>query len=175
MKTKFIFLITIIAIFLVSGLHAQQSSSMNLSLKQAQEYALENNAGMKNAKLDIEIARKKIWETTAIGLPQVSAKGSYQHIFSVPVLAFPSTEISNTRNQYTTFSGTQVGSGNDSVFLNYAAGQPVELGVQDNASLEISVSQLVFSGEYIVGLQATKVFFQISQNSLKLNTIELKE
>lgn len=175
MKTKFNQLIIIIAIFLVSGAYGQQGSPMSLSLKQAQEYALVNNANMKNAKLDIEIARKKIWETTAIGLPQVSAKGSYQHIFSVPVLAFPSTEISNTSNPYTTFSGTRVGSGNDSVFLNYAAGQPVELGVKDNASLELTVSQLVFSGEYIVGLQATKVFFQISENSLKQNTIELKE
>jgi outer membrane protein len=174
MKTQLNLLITAVAILLVTNTSAQQKAPMNLSLKQAQEYALVNNANMKNAKLDIEIAKKKIWETKAMGLPQVSASGSYQHIFKVPVLSFPSTAISDKRN-VTTYSASPVGSTGDSVYLSMAQGAPIELGVKNNATLEFNVSQLIFSGEYIVGLQATKVFFQISQNSLQQNTEEMKE
>ena len=155
--------------------NAQQAGQLTLSLKQAQDYALEHNLNMKNAQLDIEIARKKIWETKAIGLPQISATGSYQHLFTVPELSIGGmTTITNTRGKFT-YSSAPTGFSGDSVFLNYIASAPIKLGIMDNATLDLNVSQLIFSGEYIVGLQATKVFYQISQNSLQLSSVELKE
>jgi len=41
------------------------------------------------------------------------------------------------------------------------------LGVPNNTTFDFTLSQLIFSGEYIVGLQATKVFKEISVNSLQ--------
>ena len=65
--------ITLILIVLLSlsTINAQQV----LTLEQALEMALENNTTVKNARLDETIAQKKIWETTAIGLPQINAEG----------------------------------------------------------------------------------------------------
>jgi outer membrane protein len=154
---------------------AQESAKLSLSLKQAQDYAIENNLNMKNAKLDIEIAKKKIWETKSMGLPQISATGSYQHLFTVPELSFGGmTTITDARGKYT-YSAAPTGSNNDSVYLNNIPGAPIKLGVKDNATLDINVSQLIFSGEYIVGLQATKVFYQISQLGILATTFDLKE
>src|SRR3989339_1271868 len=62
----------------------QAGGDMLLTLQEAVDFALKNSADIKNAQIDIEIAKKKIWETTAIGLPQVSAKFAYQNIFKVP-------------------------------------------------------------------------------------------
>jgi outer membrane protein TolC len=42
----------------------------------------------------------------------------------------------------------------------------VPLGVKNNTTFDFTLSQLIFSGEYIVGLQATKVFLQISEKNL---------
>lgn len=35
---------------------------MSFSLKEAQDYAIKNNLNVRSASLDVEIARKKIWE-----------------------------------------------------------------------------------------------------------------
>ena len=44
------------------------------SLKQAKDYAIQNNIQVKNSLLDVEIAQQKIKETTATGLPQISGQ-----------------------------------------------------------------------------------------------------
>lgn len=148
--------------------------TISLSLQQAQEYAIQHNSGMKNAQLDIEIAKKKIWETKATGLPQISASGTYTHLFNVPAMNLGGTVISDQRVENRTVAAVPTGVPGDSIFQNrYDAF--IKLGVPDNATLNLNVSQLIFSGEYIVGLQATKVFLQISQNSLQSTTADLKE
>ncbi len=43
----------------------------------------QNNTNLENAQLDVDIADKKVWETTAIGLPQISATGSYYNNLSL--------------------------------------------------------------------------------------------
>lgn len=125
-----------------------QSNSVALSLQQAQEYAINNNLTRKNAAIDVEIARKKVWETTAQGLPQVNAGVDFQYILNeLPKLTFPGQN-----------------------------GQPIEVkvGEKANATYSLSVSQLVFSGPYIVGLQATKAFKNLSENALVKTDQEIK-
>jgi outer membrane protein len=153
-----------------------KTTTNSFSLKQAQEYALQNNTSMKNAQLDIKMAEKKIWETKASGLPQISASGTYTHLFVVPEVSFGGTTLISTKREgQSTLAAVPTGSGTDSIFQNYFAGDPIKLGVKDNATINLNVSQLVFSGEYIVGLQASKVFYQISQNSLISTTADVKE
>ncbi len=170
-----------LSIFLLTGLisiikvEAQTAGQVELSLKQAWEYALKNNATMKNAEIDLQLAQKKIWETTAIGLPQVSASASYQHIFKVPEMSFGGMTLLSDHREGTTLSGVATGNNADSIFLNYFPYDPIKLGVKDNATISLNVSQLIFSGEYLVGLQASKVYYQISQNSLVQATSDIKE
>lgn len=119
-----------------------QSAKM-FSLEEAKQAAIENNLLMKNASLDVEIAKKKVWETTAIGLPQVKGTADYSHLFKVPKLAFsPNTP-------------------------------PVAISPADNTVFKLQVSQLIFSGEYLVGLQATKVYKAISEQALVKNRVEI--
>ena len=165
-------------LFLITGItivSAQNSPKVyTLSLKQAQELALENNYTSKNAKIDIELAKKKIWETTAIGLPQVSATAAYQHIFKVPEMVFP-----------TQFFSPQQIEGMESDFTiqdihgvplyHYTVTEPIKLGVPDNLSLDVTVSQLLFSGAYIVGLQASKTYAELSNVSLEKTETDLRE
>lgn len=125
-----------------------QPKSIALSLQQAQEYALINNLTRRNAAIDVEIARKKVWETTAQGLPQVNAGIDFQYILNdLPKLTFPGQN-----------------------------GQPVEIevGEKANATYSLSVSQLVFNGPYIVGLQASRAFKNLSENALAKTDQELK-
>ena len=80
----------ITAIFLVSVYSASFAQEMqSLTLKQAQNYALENNYDKVNADNDLLIAKKKIWETTGIGLPQINAEAKFQNFIDIPVSLVP--------------------------------------------------------------------------------------
>ena len=51
-----------------------QEKTMQLSLEEAINFALENSYNTKASKNDIASANEKVWETTTIGLPQIDAK-----------------------------------------------------------------------------------------------------
>ncbi len=176
---KFSFLKILTALLPVLILQAQSiaqetTTAKALSLKQAQEYALLNNAEAKNSILDLELAKKQIWETTAIGLPQLNAQANYQHLFTVPELSLGGTTFLTTDlNPGTPITSDNINNGD--VSLGFTPAAPIQLGVKDNTTLDITLTQLVFSGEYLVGLQASKVFYLMSDQSRIKTELDLKE
>lgn len=161
-------------IILPYALWSQSSGSqpLSLSLSQAKDYALQNNLNAKNSALDVEIAKKKIWETTAIGLPQLSGSANYQHIFKVPEMSFGGTVLSKTRTPNTLYGLPVAG---DTVFVNTYSSDPIKLGVKDNITYDITLTQLIFSGEYLVGLQASKTYAQMAQQNKEKTQEDIKE
>lgn len=152
----------------------KQAETLSLSLKQAQEYAVKNNANSRNSALDMEIAKKKIWETTAIGLPQIGAQVNYQHLFKVPELSLGgSTYLATDLPAGTPITSDDIN--NQNVYMGFTPGAPIALGVKNNTTLDFTVSQLIFSGEYIVGLQATKVYYTMTDQNRQKTEIDLKE
>jgi outer membrane protein TolC len=135
------------------------ASFQKFSLVDAQKYAVQNNATAKNSAIDIEIAKKKVWETTAIGLPQVNLKGTFQHQFSVPSLTMfvpagpPDAQGAYDKVQPMTF----------------------DLGSKSNTTFDLTVSQLIFSGEYLVGLQASRVYKSFSEKSYEKSVSDINE
>lgn len=126
-----------------------QESPTSFSLQAAEEYGVANNEKVKNALLDIEIARKKVWETTAIGLPQLSLEGQFQQLLDIPTSVV------------------------DASLFNPMApeGEVMEfrMGQEFSTSATFNASQLIFDGSYIVGLQFSK-FFQKMSNTAAHNT-----
>jgi len=115
----------------------------SFSLKQAQNYAIEHSQKVENANIDMQIADKKVWETTASGLPQVSAQGKFQNFIDIPTSVLPA----NVFNPLAP-AGELVG---------------VKFGTKYNLNGSIQVSQLLFSGNYLVGLQAAKTYTSLSK------------
>ena len=151
-----------------SAFSQADSAQTQLSLKSAMEYALKNNLSVKNSQLDLEIAKKKIWETTAAGLPQVSGTVNYQHQFSVPEMSFGPriTKSALTQGESITYENF------DKVFPQTP---PIQLGVEDNTTWDITASQLIFSGEYIVGLRAAHVYKEVSERNLRKSENDIRE
>jgi outer membrane protein len=174
-------MLLLVAMILGGTLLSFAQETERLTLEKAIQMALKNNTNIINSKIDLKIAQKKIWETTAMGLPHVDVKSSYQHLFSVPVLSFPSTQLSKTRvpmdpaTGLGTTSEIQLSTG-ENIYMNNVAGTPIALGVKDNITADLTVSQLIFSGSYIVGLQATKVYYNFSKQTdekTKLDVVEI--
>ncbi len=121
-----------------------QEPKTEFTLAEAQEYALINNTAIKNAKLDIETARKVIWENTAMGLPQVEAGAGYTDNLKLMTTLIPAEFFGGPPG---TFSA-------------------VQFGTQHNTNASLTASQLIFNGPYIVGLQAATTYKELSEKSL---------
>jgi outer membrane protein len=159
---------------------SQQDSIISFSIDEAQQYAIENNLNFKNAVLDVDAAEKKVWETTAIGLPQISGNLNYQHIpGELPTFDFGADSSTIELYNYI-FASLNMLSDNAGITLppmpnmDSGDGEPLTLGVKNSTTYSVTVSQLVFSGEYLVGLQASKTYLQISKLSLENQGIDLR-
>ncbi|MFA6950380.1 MAG: TolC family protein [Lentimicrobiaceae bacterium] len=171
---QLLFMLTCFLLFEIAPSKAKAQEILTISLKEAQDYALINNASIRNSAIDLELAGKKIWETTAIGLPQADAKVNYQHLFKVPELTFG--------GDYFLATGLPAGIPltsdditNEAVYIDYRQGVPIPLGVKDNTTLDVTVSQLLFSGEYLVGLRASKVYYIMSKQAKTKTESDIRE
>jgi outer membrane protein TolC len=162
------FIALVILGFVNEGFSQDKADTLRLSVTDAQSYALQNNRTVQSAKIDIEIAKKKVWETTAIGLPQFNFATNYTHNFVIPEVSFGSYLDPSALP-----AGTPLTQQN--IIDAYKESTPVQLAVRDNATFDFTLSQLIFSGEYIVGLQAAKVFKEISEKNFVKTEIQTKE
>lgn len=140
---------------LVSVLHAQdKKETYSFSLQQAINHALEHNYSAINANRDIEAAKKKKWETTAAGLPQLNGSVNYVNNFELT-------------KQGATGGGPFGGSPTE--VLTFA------FGTKHTMNSGLTLSQLIFDGSYLVGLQSAKTYLKISENAKVKTNQELKE
>lgn len=142
-------------LLLFSVIVQAQTAPAAFTLQQAIDYAVKNGYSVKNAATDIEIAKKKITEMRGIGIPQLKAEAGFQDFVKVPVSVIEAGAFNPLAPPNT--------------FLR------IPFGVRYNASYGYTASWLAFSGEYIVGLQATKAYLDISKTSLRKSEIEVKE
>ena len=137
-------------------------SQQSFTLEEAKSYALEHHVDVKNAILDIQVAKQQIVETRGMGLPQISMSGQFNNFINLPVQVI------------------------DASFFNPNAPEgslaSFKAGTDYSASGSLDVGQLIFNGSYIVGLQASRFYasFQnsaaeVTKESVVFNTIQAYE
>lgn len=172
------FCIAVYLLFVQAVSRAQEVNTMQFSLQQAKEYALNYSYQVKNAEIDIEVAKETVKQTTAVGLPQISAKFSYSYLITM------SEEI----EQFSGLAMMPVWMYNVDQALNEAGilpyptmedpGNPEPMDVDDmrhNPTLSFTVSQLLFSGPYLIGLQASKTYKKMSELQLDKTKLDVEE
>lgn len=143
----------LIILLLLTGFTIQAQDKKSFSLEEAIEFALDNNKTAINARRDIAKAIKQKWETTASGLPQIDGVIDYQNQLKQPTAFIPAE-----------FFGGEPGTFS-----------PVVFGTSQNASATATLSQLIFDGSYLVGLQAAKAFLDFSENSNEKTQLEVRK
>jgi outer membrane protein len=140
---------------------------LKFSVTEAKEFALQNNRAVKSARIDIGIADKKIKENLATGLPQVSLDANYLHQFVIPELSFgPFLDVDALPGGLIT---------GDDIRNAYVDSPAIPLGVKDNATIDFTVSQLVFSGQYFIALKTAQIVRQLSEKTLTRAEDQVKE
>ena len=139
-------------VVLISASAYSQNSSSNFTLEQAVEYALAENASMKNAAADKRDAVAQKWATIASGLPQIQGSINYQNQLKQPVAQIPAE-----------FFGGQPGTFSEIVF-----------GQSQSLNASVTWNQLIFDGSYVVGVQATRTFLDYSENAYDKTALEVR-
>jgi outer membrane protein TolC len=134
------------------NLPAQAQSDHTFNLQEAQTYALKHNRDIRNAGLGIEAANKQLWEVASAGFPQIDFSAQYTKMLDIPTQLIPG-EI---------FGGEP------------GSTIPVQFGKPHLANYGVSISQLLFNGSYFVGLNASKIYLQLSEENLEKTQWDIK-
>jgi outer membrane protein TolC len=151
---KGIFLLLILAPLLVSSQAlAEVEGKMSFDLNAARQYARQHNYDIQNSELAINTAKKQIKEIAAGGFPQISGSAQYQDFLDIPTQLIPG-EI---------FGGEP------------GSTIPVKFGKPHNATWGVSANQLIFSGSYFVGLQASKIYLNLTKQNMERSQLDVAE
>jgi outer membrane protein TolC len=145
--------IILLVIGILVGLNTNAQESISLSLEQAIDYALKNSYAVINANRDIDAAKKKKWETTTIGLPQIDAKIDYKQWLKEQLILIPAEFIGGNPGEFT----------------------EVSFVTKHNMNATATLSQLIFDGSYLVGLQSAKTYLKISENAKEKTELGIRE
>jgi len=138
--------------FLLVDLPAKPQQIKNFSLQEVQQYAVQNNYESIKSQMDVAAARRKLKETVAGGLPQISSSIGYLNNLELATVLIPNF-----------FEG------------KFDEKIPVQFGTQHNANFSVTVDQLIFSGSYFVGLQTSRIFRQLADQGLERTKLDIQE
>ena len=116
-------------------LNSSAQEVYEFTLKEAVDYAMQNNYEVIYSQKNIEFARQQMKEATSFGLPQIDGSIDYADNIALPTSLIPGE-----------FFGTP--------------GEDVEIqfGTKYSMNAGLFASQLLYSGKYIVGLQTSRLF-----------------
>jgi outer membrane protein len=150
----------------------QTDTTASFSLQQAISYAQTHQISIKNAKIDEQIAINTVKKTIGIGLPQVSATADFNDFLKMPTSIFPDF-ISPLVYKAFTDNNVKDGNGNPITMPAGLGGStPVQFGTKYTSSGSLQVTQLLFDGSYLVGLQASKTYKELSVKNTARTRIE---
>jgi outer membrane protein TolC len=131
---------------------AQESSELNLSLQEAQEFAIQHNKMVISAKLDAKASKAMLWETISMGLPQISSSAGITDNLKQMVFLIPDFFGGHPENKI-----------------------PITMGSQYNASVGLQASMLLFNAPYYIGIETAKLAGKIAETNVKNTELDIRE
>ncbi len=163
MKTKFKQLFALLLFLTVVG-NLQAQEALSFSLAEAQSFALKNSYVVRNSGLDVEAARKKVWETIATGLPQVSGTADYSKNIEAAKSPFP---VAIIPQEFWPLLGIPEDTPLDGTF-------PISFAQKYSSNYGFTINQKIFDGSYLVGISSAKVYLQLSSQAKEKSEIEIR-
>jgi outer membrane protein len=137
--------------WMVQGFAQQKPDSIfHLSLQQSIQYALGNQPNVRNAKYEVGKANARVKEIVGMGLPQITGSINILDYEQIPTTLIPSQFFGGSAGTF----------------------EPIQFGTKYNATGELDASQIIFDGSYLVGVEASKTYKNLSTQSLTLANIQ---
>lgn len=136
---------SIIQIFLLQiccgifTLHAQKPDTLFLTLEEAVSLALEQNPGLKQAKLNTDVRQQQLLAIRSTGLPQINGTARFVDNFSIAESLIPGE------------------------FLGQTGQIPLQFGVRFNLSAGVSVNQVLLNRERKANIEKLSLLMQADE------------
>lgn len=114
-----------------------------LDLKGAKSHALQYNKTLKNSGLAVDQSQERIREALTAGLPQLSANADYSNAMGAKIS------------------------------IRFPGQAPAEIPIKPQSNLNLQVNQLLFSGNYFVGIQLARLGASLSEKNLEKSEQEV--
>lgn len=144
------FALALLILITVPGLGQE---SFHFTLEEAQAFAVENSYKSRLATFDVSESEYTVKETMAIGFPQIDGDLTYNNNLKLPVQVIPSEAFGGEPGEY----------------------EEVVFGTQHSSSINLSASQLIFDGSYLVGLKGAKTFNKLVTQQKGATDFEVKK
>jgi len=162
-----------------------------LDLQGAVDHAISFNKSLKNARMEVERSRARNWEAISQGLPQIDGGMDYSSFFNYEMefsfdmgggSDFTQDQLLDAFNEtqaaYPFYTAQDLAVHGANTYYNGVLQgmlDPATILLSDQASAKLMVNQLIFSGQYIVGIQTAKLAMLISEQNLDFNELNIKE
>src|SRR6185437_13209686 len=162
-----------------SGFAQQQphdSTTYNFTVSDCVNYAYTHQHDVINASLDVKSAEYHVKETIGQGYPQLSGTANFQDYLKTPSIIFPDF-ISNPI--YGILNREKVkNSVTDSIISATAPksnGKPQSVSLYQtyNSNVGLTINQILFDPNYIIGLQGRKTYKELYQRSFTRTKIDV--
>ncbi len=136
--------LVILIVVMIQGIPLHAQTKLMLDLEAARKYALEHNKAMTNSNFAIEKSELALREAIANGLPQVNASVDYSNALGAKIS------------------------------IRFNENMPAsEIDIKPQSNFYLNVNQLIFSGNYFVGIQTAKLYNQLSTLGKQKTEIEV--
>ena len=143
---KTLFKIVLLSFLVSIAFPGVSQPALVLTLDDAVNFAIDHNKTLINSRYAINKSSQKIKEAIAAGLPQINASVDY-----------------------TTYLGAQA-----SIQLSPAS-PPATIEFNPTSNLQASVTQLIFNGNYYVGIQLSKLAKKMTEQNYQMDALDVKE
>jgi outer membrane protein TolC len=171
--------IKILGILLLVAAHSVsfcQNDTITMSLDEAKAYALEHNKELLNAKEDIALSKEEYKQQKARGLPQLKGTMDYMTNFGYEVeFDFgPSGQASQPQ-----IDQSLLDQGDREVLkvlqqMQQPSG-PATITMEDQMNAQARLSQLLFSGQFWVGLETAKIARELAKKQVDKTESDIKQ
>ncbi len=150
-----------------------QDTTFSFGVDEAVDYALEYNKSLQNARQDVLITEEQIKSARSQGITQVNATVNYMTNFNYEFEFSMGAESEPPQIDY-----SQLDQGDyeilDVINQMFSA-EPATIVMEDQANAQIQVSQLIFSGQYWIGMQTAKIAKKLTEQNLQKTELDVKE
>lgn len=182
MKKQISLIVALLALLGTS--HAQEP--LRMSLQESIKYALQHRASLQATRNEERIAKARVGEIRAMGLPQINGAVEVGNNFIQQKTLFdPNSFGAPSQLDAFTITPEQINSGQPIILTptystperDSTAGrlQAISFVQPYTGSAALTGSQLLFDGSYLIGLKAAKTYTELSTKSTTQSEIELAE
>ncbi|MCR5193068.1 MAG: TolC family protein [Bacteroidales bacterium] len=148
----------------ISSQAQETASTMKLSIKEAQDYAVKHNQTMRNADLEVQKAEYTKWQTIASMLPQVKAGFDYQNMCGYEMVMGGGGGFGSMIPDTILIGGVPVPISLPSSGEEESSGTVIPMNPSGTFSVTASVA---FTGAQIVGIVLNKIAKEMVDISYK--------